>query len=794
MGARIAAFCCGVMILYSGWLAPEFLVLVIPALLFLMWRRPQPDLVLVIPFLLGLLVSAGAVSWQRTAALPATLEGIPLQVSGYICEVPVPGSFRGVRFSLCVTDWHRSDGLPETSGRLPSRIRLNWYSDQASLAPPSPLTATVVLKRPHGALNPGGFRYETWLFRKNYGATGSIRALSAAPDPGCGVLCQYHRLRTDLVRHLETRLDNMEHRGLALSLMVGYRGELKNADWEVLQATGTVHLVAISGLHLGMVAAMVAGLGRGLVLCSPVRRWPSSRQRLLIFTLVLLASIVYALLAGFTVPTRRALIMVAVAGWFIYRGVLLGPWQGWLAALVIVLFLDPWSSLDQGFWLSFAAVAILILVFSRRVIVTHPLIALPLAQIAIFAGLWPLLSFMQLPSELAGLPANLLAIPWFTFVIMPAIALTALLLQIPGGELVALPVLDLSLGIMWTGLEWIGGGSWPVIRLPASATLILAALMMLALWWPDNRFRAVLAFCSVAVVTGWTISQRQATNPWLDAPEVWVWDVGQGLSVMLRHQDQVLFYDTGPGVPSGYNAVDAVLLPSLRELGVKSVDTLVVSHGDMDHAGGLSSLVQAFPRMTLISGEPERLVELNPGLSQESVAECTTGRRWQVGDVEVYLWQIDPGDLARQPDGNDSSCVLVARYQGVELLLPGDISRRVESHFLTWPEIAQGDSHFRILVAPHHGSITSSRAEWVAQLQPEIVVFTAGYRHHYGHPHPDVVARYRQAGARLFNTALTGALRIEWHGYHGSEGSPVTVTGLRERAPFWIRRSEPVPE
>lgn len=803
MGARIAAFCCGVIILYSGQMAPEPLALVaavsVLVLVMFRWRRgPGAFCDFALALALGLLVSSATVSWQRLGTLPPGLEGEPVEVSGYLCEVPSPGAFGSVRFSLCVTAWHLPPALA-TAHRLPQRLRLTASGQQGSLDIPSPMRATLVLKRPHGAVNPGGFRYETWLFRQQIGATGTVRQL-VAEQAACGPECRYHRSRAGLVRSLENRLANINNRSLGLSLMVGYRGGLSSGDWSVLQATGTVHLVAISGLHLGLVAAMVAWLARWVLRVPPVSGWPSGRQRLLALTLVLAASLIYALLAGFTVPTRRALVMVAVASWVVFRGTLLSPWQAWLVAMGLVLLMDPLSVLDQGFWLSFSAVAVLVLVFSRRLRTVSPLASLPLAQIAVFAGLWPVLTAMDLPAALAGLPANLLAIPWLTFVVMPLIVLSGVALMIPGAPELLLPLLDMSLGALWHLLRWLAALELPAPGLPLTAVTGLAALVLLALWWPDRRYRRYLLGVSLLVLVI-VMVERPRSNPWQSEPELRVWDVGQGLAVMIRHQDQVLLYDTGPESPSGYNAVESVLLPSLAVLGIRSLDYLVVSHGDRDHAGAIPALLARYPVPDRVSGEPERLLTLFPELAASDDGQggpafrgCETGRSWTVGEVNIRLWQLDTVGLDWRPDGNDLSCVVLASYQGVQVVLPGDISRRVERRLLPWlGQHARPSDHW-LVVAPHHGSKTSSGPEFVNALAPHWVVFTAGYRHRYGHPHPDVVERYQAAGTALLNTASSGSLRIQLHGVTDSGHPSVTIEGARDRAPFWIRSSEPVVE
>ena len=775
MGTGIAAFACGVIILYSGLFTPPWALVAAGFALVVITARRKPfpvPKVLCLCFVAGLVWASLFAQWRLADRLDPAVEGEPVTVSGYLCSAPAPGAWGSVRFSLCLYD-DRPDGVP-------ARMRLAWYGDDATLALPSPMRASVVLKRPHGAVNPGGFRYETWLFRKGYGATGSVRSLEAAPARPCGPICQYHRWRRHLIASADAALDGIERKPLALSLMLGYRGQLDNAHWAVLERTGTIHLVAISGLHLGLVAGMAGLLLRWLSRWLPAARVPAQQQRLWLWLGVTLAALCYALLAGFTVPTRRALVMVAIAGWLLLGGRVSGPWQGWLMALGLVLLADPFGPLDQGFWLSFGAVAVLILVFSRIQGRPGPLKALVLAQAAVFAGLWPVLSILDQGAAWAGLAANIIAIPWLSFLVMPLLLLTGVVLLFTGGEAPA-PLqwlLDQVLGGLWWVLVTLSELEAPSGRLPAWVALAFAMMVVLALWWPDHRLRlASLATAGLLLLTHFSSAGRG----WQEEPGVWVWDVGQGLSVLVRHEGQALLYDTGPESASGYNAVSEVLIPSLDRIGVSAIDTLVVSHGDQDHAGGLSVLVEQYRPARIIAGEPERI----PAALHPSISGCSGHPSFRVGQVAVGFWQA-PGRVAGD-DANDRSCVVILEYAGHQVLLPGDISRTTELYLLKdHPGLADRRGGELILVAPHHGSKTSSGPGLVRALLPERVIFTAGYRHRYGHPHPDVVGRYRRAGSELLNTATSGAIYLELTA-RGAE-----VTRWRQGAPFWIRPPEGV--
>ncbi|SFR48405.1 competence protein ComEC [Marinobacter daqiaonensis] len=781
MGAWIAAFSCGVIILYSSllappqalWLALAGIALGLSVRLRCRHRYVAEDWPILACFLVGLAWAALHAQWRLWDQLSPGLEGSRLKVTGYLCDAPSPGAWGSVRFSLCLTG--------ELDAGLPRRLRLSWYGDKATLDLPTPMTAEVILKRPHGAVNPGGFRYETWLFRKGYGATGTVRSVVPADDTPCGLVCRYHRWRQQLVAASGDALAGMNHRGLARSLLLGYRGELGQQHWDVLNATGTIHLVAISGLHLGLVAGLTALVLRWLGARLPSRSGSASRLRYLLWGLTVVVALGYGMLAGFTVPTRRALVMVVIGGWLLLRGKLTNAWQGWLVALGLVLAADPLSPLDQGFWLSFAAVAVLVLVFSRRQGAVRPLRALVLAQLAVFAGLWPVLSLLDQAASPVGLIANLLAIPWLSLVVMPTLLLGGGILLVGPGSVepwVGL-AFDLVLAPLWWLLSLLATVQVSGGRQPFLIALAIAVVLLTVLWWPDRRLRAAAAaMLSAGLLAGF--SGLQPANHRQDTPRIWVWDVGQGLSVLVHHRHETLLYDTGPESASGYNAVTEVLVPSLERVGVERLDTLVLSHGDRDHAGGLGHLFRHYSPARVISGEPGRVLA-DAGLPF-SVAPCRGQPPLEIGDVRVRFWQAAP-EQAR--DSNDRSCVVVIDHGGEQVILPGDISRPVERAFLEARHpTREGRVRGLTVFAPHHGSNTSSGKAWVSGLAPDRVIFTAGYRHRYGHPHPDVVQRYHEAGAELFNTATTGALRLDL-----AEGD-IRITPWRDRAPFWIRPAE----
>jgi len=778
----VFALSCGVILLYRlSMLPPQEALLVCLGVVFcffLCCRSPRLRgfVVAVFALCLGLSWASWNAGVRLSERLPAGFEGKILPVSGYLCDIPSAGSFGSLRFSLCVTRWHGVSETADMAGSMPKMLRLAWYQADAGGLPGQRLRLEVVLKRPYGALNPAGFRFEDWLFRKGYRATGTVRSVAADTEVPCGLNCRYHELHRKLVDWVGVHFREARQFPLVASLLVGYRGYLSDADWQVFRATGTVHLVAISGLHLGLVA-VISGYGfRWLLLLFPAGWLSEAVVRRMVFALVVVSCTGYALAAGFTVPTRRALIMVTVAGWILLCARQAPPWLALAVAVAVVLVTDTFAPLDPGFWLSFGAVSVLLCAFAGNFGRTGWFRGLVLAQFAVFAGLWPVLVMQGQDQPLAGAMANLLAIPWVSLVVMPVLVAGAVLVAVvPGAGFLIVPVFDGVLGVLWHFLGWLARLPVPDLQAGFAEVCAFAVLVLALLFVPFLYFRVV----GVPVIILWGLSgllQTDRGNDFVAVPEVRVLDVGQGLSVLVRHGHRVLLYDTGPEVPGVYSAVESSIVPSLRELGVRHIDTLVVSHSDRDHSGGLPYLVEAMNPGRILSGEPERIGSRLGTDVDLPVTGCSDAEE-TIGELHIHYWQ-----WSRAGNDNDASCVVRVWHpaSSTEWIIPGDIGVQAEAAYLDDLAGVLPESAKRVVVAPHHGSKTSSSGRWTEELAPDVVIYSAGYRHRFGHPHPDVTARYRQAGALALNTACSGMISM----FAGAQG--LSIREMRHSVPFWI--------
>lgn len=698
-------------------------------------RRARP----VAAFALGFCYAWLAAGVELGERLPRDLDGRVFVATGTVDSLPERGR-RRLRFNLAVERLEGQGGIVEG----PDRLRLSWYEDFPPLAPGDRLRLPVKLRRPHGYFNPGGFDYERWLFREGIDATGYVTDDRAPERLGRAPLAgRLDRLRDRLGKRVSAAVPGEgEAEALLKALTVGDRRGLDDAAWRVLNATGTSHLVAISGLHVGLVAGFGMLLGAGLArLCPPALRYRPARHWGALSALA--AAFIYAALAGFALPTRRALVMVVAALVALVSRRAVRPLAVLGLALGLVLAMDPLAPLGAGFWLSFLAVGALLAVFSGRVEARRALADGARAQVVVGLALAvPVTLFFQRLAWAAPL-VNLVAVPLVGTVAVP-LALAGVaglyLPGIPGAWL--LPAAERVLAAFWRGVEWVASHPVVVSAVPApgwlATVLALAGVVwLLAPRGVPGRLLGVLLLTPVA----WGGDDGPAPGSF----RLSVLDVGQGLAVVVRTRGHVLVYDTGPAFRSGFNTAEAVVEPYLLHVAAGRLDGLVISHGDNDHAGGAAHVVERFRPDLHLSGEDGL-----PGSSP-----CRDGDGWRWDGVDFRILHPPSG----MPDrGNDSSCVLLAEGRDHRVLLTGDITRAVERRLVA----VHGPAlKAEVLVAPHHGSASSSSKAFVEAVSPETVVFATGLGNRFGLPAPEVTQRYRDAGARLVDTARAGMVRFE---------------------------------
>jgi competence protein ComEC len=721
-------------------LPPVGLLMLLPVVgLMLLPFRSYP-----LAFLLfGFTWACVSAQWALNDRLPQPLDGETRWIEGRV--VGLPQSSDGVvRFELA--------DARSRHATLPSLMRLAWYAGPP-LNSGERWRLAVKLKRPGGLLNPDAFDYEAWLLAQRIGATGTVKDGQR--------LAEASWAWRDSIRQRLLEMDAQGRGGALAALVLGDGSGLSREDWQTLQDTGTVHLLVISGQHIGLLAAvmylLVAGLARfGLW---PLR-WPWLPWAC---GLAFSAALGYGLLAGFEVPVQRACVMVGLVLLWRLRFRHLGAWWPLLLAFNAVLLLDPLASLRPGFWLSFAAVAVLIFTFGSRLGAWRWWQTWTRAQWLIAIGLCPVLLALNLPISLSGPLANLLAVPWVSFVVLPPALLGTALLPVPYVGEGLLWLAGGLIDVLFRGLALIAG-QWPA-WIPASVS-----------WWVWmlGSLGAVMLLLPRGVPMrslGWPLLLMLVVPPRERLPEgvadVWQLDVGQGLAILIRTRHHAVLYDAGPRF-GDFDIGERVVLPALRKLGVEHLDMMLLSHADADHAGGALAVARRLPVIQVISGDP-------PGLPGElNAGACDSGRQWQWDGVRFQLWQWSAAH-----DSNQRSCVLQIEANGERLLLTGDIDTHAERVLLDSPLAVPT----QWLQAPHHGSRSSSSMALLKTLQPETVLISRGQGNSFGHPHPTVLARYRKQRLRIYDSAEHGAIHLQL----GTFSAPWT---MRQQRRFW--RDPPV--
>jgi competence protein ComEC len=717
--------------------------------------------------MLGFLWAVWRADLVLSDPLPGALEGETVTVEGRIVSLPLDLG-DAERFDVEV---QRLTGLGRAFAPL-GRVRLTWYRyaryrNKVRPVPGEDWRFLVRLKRPHGMMNPGGLDYEGFLFRQGVRAVGYVVSGTANKRlrPAEGQIIE--RLRMAISHALRHRLGDRPETGIVTALAVGVQQAIGPVQWDVFNRTGTSHLVAISGLHVGFLGLIGYLFGRWL--------WSLPARTVLYLAAPrvgaltgLLMAFGYAALAGFAVPAVRSLVMIAV--------VMIGLWsrRRWLltdlllAALWVVLLLDPLAVLAPGAWLSFGAVAILMYAMAGRVSVRGLWWRVGRIHWVMGLGLMPLLFFLFGQNPVLGPLANLLAVPWVTFVVVPLVLLGTAFLWIsePLATLLLHGAVE-ALAWIWIYLEGLSDLDFAIWHLPrptagVTASAVIGTLLLLAPRGVPGRFTGLLWLLPLFL-------QEPARPP---PGELWftVLDVGQGLSAIAETHRRVLVYDTGPRFSERLDAGRAALIPFLRERGIAHIDALVVSHGDNDHLGGLESLLAEVSVGRILTSVPHKI-------SYRRTVPCEAGQHWKWEGVSFTVLHPEIGTIGSD---NERSCVLRISTGARAVLLPGDIEHGAEARLVRRIGPAL---HAEVLVAPHHGSKTSSTPAFVAAVSPSFVVFPAGYRNRWGFPAPEVRERYANRGAEMLVTAEAGAIRFR---IGDAVGNPVRYRDETER--YWNAR------
>ncbi len=629
------------------------------------------------------------------------------------------------------------------SDRWPRRLRLTWLTEDVRLEPGDCWLMTLRLRQPRGFANPVSFDYERWLFLRRIGASGYVR--HAIRMPHCDGRSPLMRLRKTAAERIESSLPVGDARAVLLAVTLGARHELDRERWERFAITGTSHLMAISGLHVALASFVVFSIARGALCALSV----TANQRTIAFAAALGFAGLYALLSGFAVPARRAMLMLfaALLPALCARPVFSFRCLG--AAAIVMVVLAPLTILETGFALSFGAVSLLLWLATadsrppvRRNGAVRYALQLIRLQWVLLLGMLPLIAtFFGRLTWTAPL-VNLLVVPVFNLVALPAAIVGSLTPGIGGdiGLQIAHRTLAVILDIVDRGAA-LPMAEWPLARPAALAMLVLLAAALcgvLPRHWPA-RFLSVPLLIALA----W---QARPVPP-VGCVDLDVLDVGQGFAAVLRTHSHTMVYDAGPRFRSGSDTGQLVVLPFLHSKAVRQLDTLLLSHADLDHSGGAASIISGMPvgRVMLPAVERSRA-----GIVRASVTNCVRGLAWSWDGVAFEV--LHPGAEGASA-GNEASCVLQVTSGDRRLLLTGDIGQSTERQLVHDGVIQRTD----LVAVPHHGSLSSSSAVFIERTAATYAIAAAGYANRWKFPREEVVLRWQAAGSELFNTATDGA-------------------------------------
>lgn len=703
---------------------------------------------IIILFLLGFLWAVLRAHWVLDISLPNELQGKDILVTGVVASIPLADK-RKQRFEFNIETMEFNNQKIASIGK----VRISWYKKREHW---SKKTLNIKagqrwqfwlrLKQPHGFMNPGGFDYEGWLYQKKIRATGYVRINTKKKQfakklddevSGYSMLI----LRQNLYDTLTKITLNNKYAGILIALAMGERTGISQKQWHVFRATGTSHLVAISGLHIGLLGGFIFLLVR--------RLWPycgsaalkMASPRVAALSALLIAAF-YAALSGFAVPAQRALIMLSIVMFSIFKLHKVQSSQVLSLALLSVLLLDPVAVLSAGFWLSFAAVAIISIAASGRLNIDKNWKMWGRLQWRISLALIPLLIFLFQQASLVSPLANLIAIPTVSFLVVPLTLLAISMASfLPDVAAVLFLLADYLLNILWWLLSYSADtpvSQWHGVK-PGLLPLCLASLGFIVLLTPKGwPVKYLGLFLLVPLI--WPNTHL----PKKGEAEITLLDVGQGLAAVVQTNKHTLVFDTGPKFSQSFDTGAAVVIPFLRQKDIKKLDMLVLSHKDNDHRGGYESIQKEFEIHHLVSS-----------YSEKGSDACRAGQNW-VWDG-VLFEMLNPEESLSYKKRNNASCVLRVSTGNESVLLSADIEKRAERRLV---QQRYGQLKSTYLVAPHHGSKTSSSQAFLDAVDPKYIFIPVGFKNRYRMPHAAVLARYKERHVPILKTHNSGAISV----------------------------------
>ncbi len=692
-------------------------------------------------FMLGFIWSAWCANSLLAWTLPLEMEGNPVIVKGYIASLPIPDK-SGVKFDFQNEELEFQNKLKNGN----ARIRLTWSNPHPYLHAGDKWRLCVRLKRIHGVKSPGAFDFEAWALQNGIRASGHVTVCIN------NRFISHHwfhfpveQLRQYMFEQIRSHLDGLVISPWLLALIIGVRVGITQNDWQILRNTGTNHLMAIAGLHIGIVAAMI----------HITVTWLWRRASILSLYIpaqmagacaALLLSILYSALAGYSIPTQRACLMLTLCIITIISRRNTNAWHVWSLALLMMQLINPLCVLTVSFWLSFITIALIIYGMGGRLQTDSIWWRWGRVQWVIGAGLVPMTLALYQECSLISFAANTIAIPWLEFFILPFCLIgSCLIVIIPSLGVLLLLIANRSLMALWAFLAWLARFNVSVNQFSIADYSILAVTMLgfVLLLVPAGLPGRWLGIVWIAPALLFKPAKPASGDIWFS-----VLDVGQGLSIVVQTYQHTLIYDAGPSFSSSFDMGESVVVPYLRLLSANVIDMLVISHGDNDHIGGAFSVLRLLDVKSVQSSVPDKITSTDNHY-------CRSGISWSWDGVNFTF--LNPSEKILR-DRNNNSCVLMIDNGEKRVLLTGDIEKSAEIDLLAR---IPGNLPANIMIAPHHGSKTSGMPQFIQAVHPQIVVYATGYRNRYHFPHPGVAAAYAAIHAQQYNTVNSGTIQFK---------------------------------
>ena len=674
--------------------------------------------------------------WFSTQNLNTHVEDIylnqPILATGVIADLPESSADK-TKFIFSV------------NSPFKARVKLSWYGkNHPDLQTGDAWQLQLKLKRNNGYQNLGGFDYEQWLFYKQIDATGYVRSSESNQLIEANQVNSIDRFRQKLRYSLQPFLQPLDFGGVINALIIGDRSFIKDSNWAIFKATNTTHLSVISGLHIGLISGFVFLLAQFLwrrcQYCC--RRIPA---QVLGAYFGLLSAFLYALIAGFSIPTGRAFIMASV----VFISLILrrhhNVWQLYGLALILVLANNPLSIFSVGFWLSFYVVGVIIYGVKQHQDKSW-LFRLLYIQLLISVATLPLIAWFFASGSLLSPVANLIAIPVFSFIITPLSLIGALLMLIGLSYPAELSFMVANqalagLGYFLALLQQFEFNQWHYTQTQTLDLILFVLAVFIALSPKALKLRvsSVLILSSILFTPYEKIPKNRVI--------ITILDVGQGLSQVVQTQNHTLLFDAGARYPSGFNLGESVIIPYLQAKQINTLDKVIISHADNDHIGGLIDVLQTFEAGEILTSTPDKI-------TQQS-SHCYAGQQWRWDGV---LFEILSPTQNTRLKGNNASCVLKVSTDKFSVLLSADIEKKAEKQLIKYQKEKLNSD---ILISPHHGSKTSSTQAFLDAVSPSTVIVSSGFKNRFNHPAQQIVDRYKANNIKLINSNCAGQIVVE---------------------------------